>query len=251
MQNFTKRLIPCLDIKDKRVVKGTKFLDLKDAGEPVEIAKYYNDNGADELVFLDIRASIENRGAILDIIKQSSKEIFIPLTVGGGVNSLDDIYALLDAGSDKVSINSGALKNPNLIYEATKRFGSQCIVGAVDFKQTQDSYEVYSHGGSLETKINAFEWIKRLIDLGVGELLLTSMDRDGTKEGFDLDFLRSLSFVKVPIIASGGAGSKEDIKESFLNGADAVLAASIFHYKEIEIKELKKYLKENNINVRL
>jgi len=249
---FAKRIIPCLDVKDGRVVKGVNFVGLKDAGDPVEVAKRYNEEGADELTFLDITASHEERDTIVHIVEQVAKEVFIPLTVGGGIRVLDDIYRLLAVGCDKVSINSAAIKRPEFINEGAKRFGSQCIVVAIDVKKTGDQYNVYLNGGRVDTGINAFEWAKEVVDRGAGEILLTSMDADGTKAGFDLSITEQISrAVNVPVIASGGAGTMEHIKEAFEHGADAALAASIFHYKEIDIMDLKRYLSANGIPVRL
>ncbi len=249
---FAKRIIPCLDVKDGRVVKGVNFVGLKDAGDPVEVAKRYNEEGADELTFLDITASHEERDTIVHIVEQVAKEVFIPLTVGGGIRVLDDIYKLLAVGCDKVSINSAAIKRPEFINEGAKRFGSQCIVVAIDVKRTGDQYNVYLNGGRVDTGINAFEWAKEVVDRGAGEILLTSMDADGTKAGFDLSITEQISrAVNVPVIASGGAGTMEHIKEAFEHGADAALAASIFHYQEIDIMDLKRYLSANGIPVRL
>lgn len=249
---FAKRIIPCLDVKDGRVVKGVNFVGLKDAGDPVEVAKRYNEEGADEITFLDITASHENRDTIVDIVKEVAKEVFIPLTVGGGIRKLDDIYKLLNVGCDKVSINSAAVKNPELINAGAKRFGSQCIVVAIDVKKHGDKYHVYLNGGRVDTGIDAILWAKEVVDRGAGEILLTSMDTDGTKNGYELDITKAVSdLVNVPVIASGGAGSMEHIKDAFLSGADAALAASIFHFREIDIKELKSYLSKNNIPVRL
>ncbi|HEX5329169.1 imidazole glycerol phosphate synthase subunit HisF [Sulfuricurvum sp.] len=249
---FAKRIIPCLDVKDGRVVKGVNFVGLKDAGDPVEVAKRYNEEGADELTFLDITASHEERDTIVHIVEQVAKEVFIPLTVGGGIRELNDIYKLLAVGCDKVSINSAAIKRPEFINEGAKRFGSQCIVVAIDVKRTGDQYNVYLNGGRVDTGINAYEWAKEVVDRGAGEILLTSMDADGTKAGFDLSITEQISrAVNVPVIASGGAGTMEHIKEAFEHGADAALAASIFHYKEIDIMDLKRYLSANGIPVRL
>lgn len=249
---FAKRIIPCLDVKDGRVVKGVNFVGLKDAGDPVEVAKRYNEEGADEITFLDITASHEERDTIVHIVEQVAKEVFIPLTVGGGIRVLDDIYKLLNVGCDKVSINSAAIKRPEFINEGAKRFGSQCIVVAIDVKKTGDQYNVYLNGGRVDTGINALEWAKEVVDRGAGEILLTSMDADGTKAGFDLSITEQISrAVNVPVIASGGAGTMEHIKEAFEHGADAALAASIFHYKEIDIMDLKRYLSANGIPVRL
>ena len=252
MDFFAKRIIPCLDVKDGRVVKGVNFVGLKDAGDPVEAAIRYNEEGADELTFLDITASYENRGTIVDIVKNVAKEVFIPLTVGGGISKLDDIYKLLNVGCDKVSINSAAVKNPSFIDEGAKRFGSQCIVVAIDVKKVGNSYHVFVKGGREDTGLDAIEWAKEVVDRGAGEILLTSMDADGTKSGFDIEITKKISeLVNVPVIASGGAGKMEHFKEVFENKADAALAASIFHFKEIDIIDLKKYLKSQNITVRL
>jgi len=253
MNYFAKRIIPCLDVKDGRVVKGVNFVGLKDAGDPVEVAKRYNEEGADELTFLDITASSDNRDTIVDIVKQVAQEIFIPLTVGGGIRKVDDIYKLLNVGCDKVSVNSAAIKRPELINEGAKRFGSQCIVTAIDVKRTANgSYHVFLNGGRVDTGLDAVEWAKEVVDRGAGEILLTSMDADGTKAGFELNITEQISkAVNVPVIASGGAGTMNHIKEAFDCGADAALAASIFHYKEIDIMDLKHYLHDNNIPVRL
>ncbi len=252
MDYFAKRIIPCLDVKDGRVVKGVNFVGLKDAGDPVEIAKRYNEEGADELTFLDITASHEERDTIVHIVEQVAKEVFIPLTVGGGIRKLDDIYKLLNVGCDKVSVNSAAIKRPELIDEGAKRFGAQCIVVAIDVKKTGERYHVYLNGGRVDTGIDAVKWAKEAVDRGAGEILLTSMDTDGTKAGFDLPITQQISkLVNVPVIASGGAGTMEHIKEAFEHGADAALAASIFHFKEIDIMELKHYLHDNGVPVRL
>ncbi|SFV69079.1 Imidazole glycerol phosphate synthase cyclase subunit [hydrothermal vent metagenome] len=250
---FAKRIIPCLDVKDGRVVKGVNFIGLKDAGDPVEVARRYNEEGADELTFLDITASSDNRDTIVDIVAEVAREIFIPLTVGGGIRKLEDIYKLLNVGCDKVSVNSAAIKRPELIDEGAKRFGSQCIVTAIDVKRNEKgSYNVYLNGGRVDTGIDALEWAKEVVERGSGEILLTSMDADGTKAGFELNITEQISkAVNVPVIASGGAGTMQHIKEAFEHGADAALAASIFHYKEIDIMDLKHYLHDNNIPVRL
>ncbi len=249
---FAKRIIPCLDVKDGRVVKGVNFVGLKDAGDPVEVAKRYNEEGADELTFLDITASHEERDTIVHIVEQVAREVFIPLTVGGGIRKLDDIYKLLNVGCDKVSVNSAAIKRPELIDEGAKRFGSQCIVVAIDVKRTGDQYNVYLNGGRVDTGINALDWAREAVDRGAGEILLTSMDADGTKAGFDLSITEQISrMVNVPVIASGGAGTMEHMKEAFEHGADAALAASIFHYREIDIMDLKRYLSSEGIPVRL
>jgi len=249
---LAKRIIPCLDVKDGRVVKGVNFVGLRDAGDPVEAAIRYNEEGADELTFLDITASHEERDTIVDIVKEVAKEVFIPLTVGGGIRKLDDIYKLLNVGCDKVSINSSAVKNPDFINEGAKRFGSQCIVVAIDVKQVKpNKWNVFVKGGREDTGLDAIEWAKEVVDRGAGEILLTSMDADGTKAGFDIDITKTISeLVNVPVIASGGAGRMEHFKEVFENSADAALAASIFHFREIDILDLKKYLQNQNINVR-
>ena len=253
MSYFAKRIIPCLDVKDGRVVKGVKFLGLRDAGDPVEVAKRYNDEGADEITFLDITASHENRDTIVDIVADVAKEVFIPLTVGGGIRKLEDIYKLLNVGCDKVSINSSAVANPDFINESAKRFGSQCIVVAIDVKKVQNgTYHVFVKGGREDTGLDAVEWAKEAYRRGAGEILLTSMDTDGAKTGFELNITKQISSaVDIPVIASGGAGTMEHIKEAFECGAEAALAASIFHYKEIDIMDLKRYLAKNNIPVRL
>ncbi|NQY95048.1 MAG: imidazole glycerol phosphate synthase subunit HisF [Campylobacteraceae bacterium] len=253
MGSFAKRIIPCLDVKDGRVVKGVNFVGLKDAGDPVEVAKRYNNEGADEITFLDITASHENRDTIVDIVKDVAKEVFIPLTVGGGIRKLDDIYKLLNVGCDKVSINSSAIVTPNLINNGAKRFGSQCIVVAIDVKKVADgSYHVFVKGGREDTGLDALEWAKEVYDRGAGEILLTSMDADGTKAGFELNITKQVSsLVDIPVIASGGAGTMEHMKEAFDNGAQATLAASIFHFKEIDIMDLKHYLNDNGISVRI
>lgn len=250
---FAKRIIPCLDIKNGRVVKGTNFIELKDAGDPVEVAKRYNEEGADELCFLDITASFEERKTILDIVENVAKELFIPLTVGGGIASLDDISRLLNAGCDKISLNSAAIKNPKLITQAAAKFGSQCVVVAIDVKASADEkYNVFIHGGRTDTGLDACKWAQMVANLGAGEILLTSMDADGTKAGFDLKITKKISqMLKIPVIASGGAGKMEHILDVFKNGADAALAASIFHYKQIKIKDLKNYLSQNGVSVRL
>jgi cyclase len=253
MSYFAKRIIPCLDVKDGRVVKGVNFVGLIDAGNPVEVAKRYNEEGADEITFLDITASHENRDTIVDVVKEVAKEVFIPLTVGGGIRKLEDIYKLLNVGCDKVSINSSAIKNPDFINEGAKRFGSQCIVVAIDVKKVApNKYNVFINGGRQDTGLDALAWAKEAYDRGAGEILLTSMDADGTKAGFELNITKQISsLVDIPVIASGGAGTMEHIKDAFLNGAEAALAASIFHFKEIDIMDLKRYLSQNNIPVRL
>jgi imidazole glycerol-phosphate synthase subunit HisF len=248
-----KRIIPCLDVKDGKVVKGINFIDLKFAGSPVILAKKYYEENADEIVLLDITASNENRKTMIDIVKKVAKEIFIPLTVGGGINSINDIRDLLNAGADKVSINSFAIKNPNLIKEASKIFGSQCIVIAIDAKKKEDSWNVFVNGGRYDTGIDALLWAKKVESLGAGEILLTSMDRDGTNKGYDIKLNQIISTsLNIPIIASGGAGNIKDIINVLKEGsADAALAASIFHYGKYTIKEVKEELKNNNIMVRI
>lgn len=250
---LSKRIIPCLDVTNGRVVKGVNFVDLQDAGDPVEIAKNYNEQGADELTFLDITASSDDRGLILDIIESVAKQIFIPLTVGGGVRSVNDIRRLLNAGADKVSINTSAILNPELVREASNRFGSQCIVVAIDAKKVDDHWEIFTHGGRNKTGIDAIEWAKKMVDYGAGELLITSMDRDGTKSGFDLELTQLISdSVEVPIIASGGVGNLSHLVDGVKFGkADAVLAASIFHFGEFSIRDAKDYMKKNDVEVRL
>ena len=246
------RIIPCLDVKDGRIVKGINFIDLIDAGDPVEQAKHYSKNGADEICFLDISASLENRETILKVVENTAQEVFIPLTVGGGISSIENIHALLKAGADKISINSAAIQNPDLIKEASHYFGNQCIVVAVDAKKIGDKWYVFSHGGTKKTDIDALDWIKKVEDLGAGEILLTSMDRDGTKKGFDIELLRNVSdFIKIPLIASGGVGKIEHFYDGVNKGkANALLAASVFHFNEISIKEVKEYLSSRDINVR-
>ncbi|WP_022847387.1 MULTISPECIES: imidazole glycerol phosphate synthase subunit HisF [unclassified Desulfurobacterium] len=250
---LAKRIIPCLDVKEGRVVKGVNFVNLIDAGDPVENAKVYDEQGADELVFLDITASYEKRSIMIDVVRRTAECVFMPLTVGGGVRTVEDIRNLLNAGADKVSINTAAVKNPELISEGARIFGSQCIVVAIDARRSGDSWEVYIHGGRTPTGIDAVEWAKRVVDLGAGEILLTSMDRDGTKAGYDIELTRAISdAVSVPVIASGGAGTKEHFYEGLVKGkADAVLAASVFHFKEMTIRELKEYLKKRGVTVRL
>lgn len=295
MNRFAKRIIPCLDVKDGRVVKGVNFVGLVDAGDPVEIAKRYNEEGADELCFLDITASHLGRDTIVDVVERVAHELFIPLTVGGGIRTIDDISRLLNVGCDKISLNSAAIKNPNFIDEAANKFGSQCVVVAIDAKRnsseisrgdlrdatrnlnanlrneaqnfgetsrsSQDEiltgngepcgYSVFINGGRLDTGRDALAWAKEAQERGAGEILLTSMDCDGVKNGFELNLTRIFSTLDIPVIASGGAGKMEHFKDAFLAGADACLAASIFHFREIEIKALKAYLREQNIEVRL
>ena len=295
MNHFAKRIIPCLDVKDGRVVKGVNFVDLVDAGDPVQVAKRYNEEGADELCFLDITASHLGRDTIVDVVERVARELFIPLTVGGGIRTIDDISRLLNVGCDKISLNSAAIKNPNLIDEAANKFGSQCVVVAIDAKRnsseisrgnlrdatrnlnanlrneaqnfgetsrssqdeilTENSepcgYSVFINGGRLDTGRDALAWAKEAQERGAGEILLTSMDCDGVKNGFELNLTRIFSALDIPVIASGGAGKMEHFKDAFLAGADACLAASIFHFREIEIKALKTYLRQNGIEVRL
>ncbi len=252
---YAKRIIPCLDVKDGRVVKGVNFVNLIDAGDPVECAKVYDAAGADELVFLDITASSDNRETVADMVERVAKSVFIPFTVGGGIRTVEDFRKILNAGADKVSVNSAAIKRPELISEAAEKFGSQCVVCAIDAKKKADGtgWEVYLNGGRVNTHIDALWWAKRAEKLGAGEILLTSMDTDGTKSGYDLEITSIVSEnAGIPVIASGGAGSLEHFYDAFTKGkADAVLAASLFHFKEIEIMELKQYLKNKNIDVRL
>jgi cyclase len=250
---LAKRIIPCLDVTDGRVVKGVNFVELRDAGDPVEIARRYDEQGADELTFLDITASSDNRGLIFHIIEQVASQVFIPLTVGGGVRAVEDVRNLLNAGADKVSINTAAVLNPQLVADAAGRFGSQCIVVAIDAKRAGDHWEVFTHGGRKPTGHDAIEWAKRMVALGAGELLLTSMDRDGTKSGFDLELTRAISdAVEVPIIASGGVGNLDHLVDGVKRGgADAVLAASIFHFGEYTVKQAKQYMADHGIEVRL
>ena len=291
MNHFAKRIIPCLDVKDGRVVKGVNFVGLVDAGDPVQVAKRYNEEGADELCFLDITASHLGRDTIVDVVERVARELFIPLTVGGGIRTIDDISRLLNVGCDKISLNSAAIKNPNLIDEAANKFGSQCVVVAIDAKRnssgnlrdatrnlnanlrneaqnfgetsrslqdeilTENSepcgYSVFINGGRLDTGRDALAWAKEAQERGAGEILLTSMDCDGVKNGFELNLTRIFSTLDIPVIASGGAGKMEHFKDAFLAGADACLAASIFHFREIEIKALKAYLQEQGVEVRL
>jgi imidazole glycerol-phosphate synthase subunit HisF len=253
---LAKRIIPCLDVRDGRVVKGVNFVNLQDAGDPVENARFYDEEGADELVFLDITASHEKRQIILDVVARTAEEVFMPLTVGGGVRTNQDIRALLKAGCDKVSLNTAAVKNPEIVKESSRMFGSQCIVVAIDGKKTGNTpsgYEISIHGGRTMTGIDMLEWAKKVEDLGAGEILLTSMDADGTKNGYDIPMTRAVTdIVGIPVIASGGAGLPEHLRDAVLEAnADAVLAASIFHYREIPIRELKKYLQAEGIPVRL
>jgi cyclase len=271
---LAKRIIPCLDVRDGRVVKGVNFVNIRDAGDPVENARFYDEHGADELVFLDITASHEKRNIILDVVARTADDIFMPLTVGGGVRNLDDIRALLKAGSDKVGVNTAAVKDPDFIRKAAERFGSQCIVVAIDAKRCrgaagpsppwaeeknlvpprdEDSWEVYTHGGRTPEGIDAIRWAEHMEELGAGEILLTSMDRDGTKDGYDIELTRTVSeHVSIPVIASGGVGTLEHLREGLVEGkADAALAASIFHYREYTIHESKEYLRSKGVPVRL
>ncbi len=250
----TKRIIPCLDVKDGRVVKGVNFVDLRDAGDPVEIAAAYDKAGADEVVFLDITASSDHRNTVVDMVRRVAEQVFIPFTVGGGIRTVDDFKALLREGADKISVNSAAIDNPTLISEAADKFGSQCVVLAIDAKRRPDGgFNIYKHGGRLDCGIDAVEWAIKGEKLGAGEILLTSMDQDGTKAGFDIELTKAISSaVNIPVIASGGAGIMEHFKDALTTGgADAALAASLFHFKELEIIELKKYLSQNNIPMRL
>lgn len=250
---YAKRIIPCLDVKNGRVVKGMSFVNLVDAGDPVECAKQYDEQGADELVFLDITASSDSRNITIDMVEKVANTIFIPFTVGGGIRSVDDFNALLRAGADKVSVNSAAVYRPELISEAAYKFGSQCVVAAIDAKRSGNSWEVYVHGGRKPMGIDAVDWAVKCESLGAGEILLTSMDEDGQKQGYDLELTKAVSErVGIPVIASGGAGALSHFYDAFTVGkADAVLAASLFHFGEIPIPELKKYLNEQNIPVRI
>ncbi len=251
---LAKRIIPCLDVMEGRVVKGVNFVNLRDAGDPVDNARFYDEEMADELVFLDITASYEKREIMVDVVRRTAEEVFMPLTVGGGIRNLEDIRKMLKAGADKVSLNTAAVKNPEVIKEGAKAFGSQCIVVAIDAKRRENGgWEVYIHGGRTPTGIDAVEWAKRVEDLGAGEILLTSMDRDGTKIGYDIELTRTISeATTIPLIASGGVGNLQHLYEGIVDGkADAVLAASIFHYREYSIKEAKEYLKERGVPVRL
>ncbi|MCZ6685735.1 MAG: imidazole glycerol phosphate synthase subunit HisF [Candidatus Dadabacteria bacterium] len=251
---LSKRIIPCLDVKDGRVVKGVNFVNLRDAGDPVEIAKKYSDEGADEICFLDITASNEERETMIDVVERTAGQVFVPLTVGGGVRTLDDVRQILLAGADKVSINTAAVKNPDFVKEAADKFGSQCIVVAIDARSVGDSkWEVFTHGGRNPTGIDAVQWAQKMEDYGAGEILLTSMDKDGTKSGYDLPLTKTISRnLRIPIIASGGAGNLEHLSDGVkLGEADAVLVASIFHYGEYTIKEAKEFLSANGISVRL
>lgn len=248
-----KRIVPCLDVRNGRVVKGVNFEGLQDVDDPVALAAYYNEQGADELVFYDITASAEGRSLFTDVLKQVAQQVFIPLTVGGAINEVADFERVLQCGADKVSVNSGAIRNPQLIYDAAQRYGSQCVVLSMDVKRVGDAYHIFAKGGREDTGLDALEWAVKGEQLGAGELVVNSMDTDGVKNGFDLEMLKAVSEkVKVPIVASGGAGKMEDFKTLFaLPGMDAGLAASIFHYKEVMIPELKQYLAQNDVPVRL
>jgi cyclase len=250
---LAKRIIPCLDVDRGRVVKGTKFLDLRDAGDPVECAKEYDRQGADELVFLDITASAENRATMIDVVEHTASECFMPLTVGGGIRTVEDIRAMLKAGADKCSVNTAAVQNPDLVRAGAERFGSQCIVVAIDAKRMGERWQVFTHGGRKPTGLDAVEWARRVKSLGAGEILLTSMDADGTKFGYDVVLTRAVSeAVTIPVIASGGAGKLEHMAEVLTDGkADAVLAASIFHFGEYKVADAKRFLREKGICVRL
>lgn len=252
---LTKRIIPCLDVKMGRVVKGVNFVQLKDVGDPVEIAKFYNDEGADELVFLDITATHEGRDTMIDVVRRTAENVFIPFTVGGGIRTLDDFKELLRAGADKISVNSAAVNDPTIISRAAEKFGSQCVVVAIDGKKRADcsGWNVFVSGGRIDTGIDLLEWVQKIQELGAGEILLTSMDADGTKKGYDIELTKAVGEIsKVPVIASGGCGSLDNFYDVFeQSGADAALAASLFHFKELTIKEVKEYLKSRNVGVRL
>ena len=251
----TKRIIPCLDVNNNRVVKGVNFVNLRDAGDPVEVAKAYNKAGADELVFLDITASSDNRNTVVDMVRRVAEQVFIPFTVGGGIRTVDDFKTLLREGADKISINSSAIMNPRLISDAADKFGSQCVVVAIDAKRRphDSGWNIYKNGGRVDVGIDAVEWARKVDKLGAGEILLTSMDCDGVKQGYDVELTRIISEnVSIPVIASGGAGKKEHFYDALTEGkADAALAASLFHYKELEINDLKHYLKEKGVQVRI
>lgn len=250
----TKRIIPCLDVKDGRVVKGVNFVNLRDAGDPVEIAAAYDKAGADEVVFLDITASSDNRSTVADMVRRVAEKVFIPFTVGGGIRTVEDFKALLREGADKISVNSAAIMNPGLIADAADKFGSQCVVVAIDAKRRSDGgFNIYKNGGRVDMGIDAVEWAVKAESLGAGEILLTSMDCDGTKAGYDIELTKAISqAVKIPVIASGGAGSPKHFYEALTEGgAEAALAASLFHYKELEIREVKEYLRNRGISVRL
>ena len=251
---LAKRIIPCLDVRDGKVVKGVNFVGIQEVGDPVECARAYMEQGADEIVFLDITATSDNRDTIVDVVRKTAKQVFVPLTVGGGIRSVEDFSKLLRAGADKVSVNSSALKNPQLIAEAADKFGSQCVVGAIDAKRMEDgSWHAFVAGGRKDTGTDAVEWAAKACELGAGEILLTSMDADGTKQGFDLDLLNAvIARVNIPVIASGGCGSLAHFSEVFeKTGADAALAASLFHYKELTVGQVKEHLRSRNIPVRI
>lgn len=251
---FTKRIIPCLDCKDGRVVKGTNFVDLRDAGDPVEVASMYDKSGADELVFLDITASSDGRNTTVDLVRRVAERVFIPFTVGGGIRTVEDFKVLLREGADKISINSAAIMNPQLISDAADKFGSQCVVVAIDAKRNNDGHwSIYKNGGRIDMHMDAVEWAMKAEKLGAGEILLTSMDCDGTKAGYDIELTRTIAEnVSIPVIASGGAGNMEHFYDAFTEGkADAALAASLFHYKELDIMNLKKYLSDKGISMRM
>ena len=252
---FTKRIIPCLDVKNGRVVKGINFVNLRDAGDPVEVAKAYDQAGADEVVFLDITASSDNRGTVVDMVRRVAENVFIPFTVGGGIRTVEDFKVLLREGADKISINSSAINNPRLISDAAEKFGSQCVVVAIDARRREDGsgWNIYKNGGRVDVGIDAIEWAAKVNELGAGEILLTSMDCDGTKAGYDIELTRQIAReVSIPVIASGGAGTKEHFYDALTTGgADAALAASLFHYKELEIRDLKQYLQGRGVSVRL
>lgn len=252
---FTKRIIPCLDVHNGRVVKGVNFVNLKDAGDPVEIAAAYDKAGADEVVFLDITASSDARNTVVDLVRRVAENVFIPFTVGGGIRTVEDFRSLLREGADKISINSSAINRPELISEAADKFGSQCVVVAIDAKRRADGsgWNIYKNGGRIDTGLDALEWAEKVNKLGAGEILLTSMDCDGTKAGYDIELTRRIAeIVSIPVIASGGAGTKEHFYDALTEGkADAALAASLFHYKELEINDLKRYLSDKGVSVRL
>jgi len=253
LKMLAKRIIPCLDVKNGRVVKGIQFVNLRDAGDPVENARAYDEQGADEIAFLDITASSDERDILLDVVRKTAEEIYIPLTVGGGVRRLEDIRNLLNAGADKVSVNTAAVKDPSFVERASKRFGSQCIVIAIDAKRKGEGWEVFTHGGRTPTGIDAVAWASKMEEMGAGEILLTSMDRDGTKDGYDIDLTRTIAeATSIPVIASGGVGNLEHLYEGLVLGkASAVLAASIFHYREYSIAQVKSFLRDRGVTVRL
>ncbi|MBU3157302.1 imidazole glycerol phosphate synthase subunit HisF [Clostridium estertheticum] len=252
---LTKRIIPCLDVTNGRVMKGINFVNLTDVGDPVEIAEFYNSEGADEIVFLDITATHEGRKTMIDVIKRTAEKVFIPLTVGGGIKSIEDFKEILRAGADKISINSAAIRNPKLITQAASKYGSQCVVVAIDGKKNENNigWHVVINGGRINTGLDAVKWAKEVEELGAGEILLTSMDADGTKQGYDIEFINAITdIVNIPVVASGGCGKIEDFYEVFeKSGADAALAASLFHYKELSIREVKEYLKHKEVEIRI